>query len=67
LEDLKSTLNKVGWLDLIFIIPMSLLFSYLPFYNFWSILINAIIVIFFTFGLGIAFHVVIDSIKKRND
>ncbi len=54
----------MGWLDLIFIIPMFLLFSYLPTYNFWSILLNVIIVIFFSFGLAMVFHIIVDSIKR---
>ncbi|WP_411712046.1 DUF6007 family protein [Lentibacillus cibarius] len=42
------------WLDLIFIVPMSLLVSYLPTYGFWSIIVNTLIVILFvwlSFGI----------------
>lgn len=67
MDDLKSALNKAGWLDLIFIVPMFLLYSYLPTYNFWSILVNVIIVIFFAFGLAMAFHFVVGFNKKEND
>ncbi|GAB4073055.1 DUF6007 family protein [Barrientosiimonas marina] len=66
-DDLKGVFDRMGILDLIFIIPMFLLFSYLPVYNFWSIIINTIIVIFFAFGLSAAFHILVSIIKKRND
>ncbi|OEH53156.1 hypothetical protein AQ616_17910 [Oceanobacillus sp. E9] len=64
MTDIKSIFKRMGWLDLIFIIPMFLLFSYLPTYNFWSILLNVIIVIFFSFGLAMVFHIIVDSIKR---
>ncbi|MFD2760327.1 DUF6007 family protein [Lentibacillus juripiscarius] len=67
MNDLKSALNRAGWLDLIFIVPMFLLFSYLPTYNFWSILVNVIVVVFFAIGLAMAFHIVADFLKKKND
>ena len=66
-DNLKSVFDKMGVLELIFIIPMFLLFSYLPSYNFWSILLNVIIVMFFAFGLAMAFHIIFDLVKKRND
>lgn len=66
MSDLKSIFNRMGILDLIFLIPMFLLFSYLPSYNFLSILLNVIIVILFTFGLAVAFNIVVNSIKKKD-
>ncbi|GAQ17603.1 membrane protein [Oceanobacillus picturae] len=66
MTNLTDVFNRMGLLDLIFLIPMFMLFSYLPSYNFVSILLNIIIVIFFTFGLAMAFHIIVDLIKKRN-
>lgn len=65
MNDLKDVLNRMGWLDLIFIVPMSLLFSYLPTYGFCSIIVNTFVVIFFSFGLALAFHIVVDIIKRK--
>ncbi|WP_371414006.1 DUF6007 family protein [Virgibacillus sp. Bac332] len=44
---------------------MFMLFSYLPSYNVWSVLLNIVIVIFFAFGLAMAFHIIVGSIKKK--
>ncbi|MGJ5719017.1 DUF6007 family protein [Staphylococcus equorum] len=49
MSNLKESLNGMGWLDLIFLVPMFLLFSNLPAPNLVSILLNIIIVIFFSF------------------
>lgn len=66
-DNLNGVFDKMGILDLIFIIPMFLLFSYLPMYNFWSILLNVIVVIFFAFGLAMAIHIIFSLVKNRND
>ncbi|MGX9933483.1 DUF6007 family protein [Virgibacillus salarius] len=65
MNHLNSVFNRIGLLDLIFIVPMFMLFSYLPSYNVWSVLLNIVIVIFFAFGLAMAFHIMVDSIKKK--
>ncbi|MCC2252239.1 DUF6007 family protein [Virgibacillus sp. AGTR] len=65
MNHLNSVFNRIGLLDLIFIVPMFMLFSYLPSYNVWSVLLNIVIVIFFAFGLAMAFHIIVDSIKKK--
>ncbi|HDJ6700329.1 TPA: hypothetical protein PQ896_002739, partial [Staphylococcus aureus] len=48
MEDLKHSLKGLGWWDLFFAIPMFLLFVYLPNYNFITIFINIVIIIFFS-------------------
>ncbi|GAA0441821.1 DUF6007 family protein [Lentibacillus halophilus] len=65
-DNLKGIFDKMEILDLIFIIPMFLLFSYLPSYNIWSILFNVIIAIFFAFGLAMTFHTLFDFVNKKN-
>ncbi|MGM0943291.1 MAG: DUF6007 family protein [Bacillota bacterium] len=65
MNNLNSVFNRIGLLDLIFIVPMFMLFSYLLSYNVWSVLLNIVIVIFFAFGLAMAFHIIVDSIKKK--
>ncbi|MDY7042910.1 DUF6007 family protein [Virgibacillus sp. M23] len=65
MNHLNSVFNRIGLLDLIFIVPMFMLFSYLLSYNVWSVLLNIVIVIFFAFGLAMAFHIIVDSIKKK--
>lgn len=47
MEDLKQSLKGLGWYDLFFIVPMFLLFVYLPNYNFITIFINIVIIISF--------------------
>ncbi|HGX1240441.1 TPA: DUF6007 family protein, partial [Staphylococcus aureus] len=51
MEDLKQSLIGLGWYDLFFTVPMFLLFVYLPNYNFITIFINIVIIIFFSIGL----------------
>lgn len=46
MEDLKESLKSLGWWDLFFAIPMFLLFAYLPNYNFITIFLNIVIIIF---------------------
>lgn len=67
MSNLKESLNGMGWLDLIFLVPMFLLFSYLPAPNLVSILLNIIIVIFFSFGLAFSTHLIWNYIKKDRD
>ncbi|PTI81864.1 hypothetical protein BU098_08810 [Staphylococcus xylosus] len=45
MNDLKEAMNGFGWLDLIFLIPLFLLYIYLPTYNFISIFLNVLIII----------------------
>ncbi|CAM3123023.1 DUF6007 family protein [Staphylococcus argensis] len=63
--NLKDSLTYLGWYDLIFLVPMLLLFAYLPTYNVWSILLNVIIVICYSLGLAMITHVVVDSVRKK--
>lgn len=52
MNDLKEAMNGLGWLDLIFLIPLSFLYIYLPTYNFISILLNVLIIILVSIGLS---------------
>ncbi|ARJ51588.1 DUF6007 family protein [Staphylococcus lutrae] len=65
MNNLEEALKSLGWLDLIFIIPMFLLFSYLPDDNFFYILINLIIVIFFGIGLSLSSHWLVSCFTKK--
>lgn len=62
MEDLKHSLKGLGWWDLFFAIPMFLLFVYLPNYNFITIFINIVIIIFFSIGLILTTHIMIKSV-----
>ncbi|CAC5969026.1 Uncharacterised protein [Staphylococcus aureus] len=48
MEDLKESLKGLSWYDLFFTVPMFLLFVYLPNYNFITIFLNIVIIIFFS-------------------
>ncbi|ELL5583651.1 DUF6007 family protein [Staphylococcus aureus] len=65
MEDLKQSLKGLGWYDF-FIVPMFLLFVYLPNYNFITIFINIVIIIFFSIGLILTTHIIIDKIKSNS-
>lgn len=67
MNDLKEALNALGWLDFIFLIPMFLLYSYLPIYNFASILLNIVIVILCSFGLALLAHLLWNYLKEKRD
>lgn len=64
MEDLKHSLKSLGWWDLFFAIPMFLLFAYLPNYNFITIFLNIVIIIFFSIGLILTTHIIIDKINS---
>lgn len=65
MEDLKESLKSLGWWDLFFAIPMFLLFAYLPNYNFITIFLNIVIIIFFSISLILTTHIIIDKIKSN--
>ena len=50
MNNLKQALNSLGWLDLMFLIPLFFLYMYLPTYNFISILLNVLIIILVSIG-----------------
>ncbi|MCE7786151.1 hypothetical protein BU105_01965 [Staphylococcus xylosus] len=52
MNNLKQVLNSIGWLDLMFLIPLFFLYMYLPTYNFISILLNVLIIILVSIGLS---------------
>ncbi|MBS3611611.1 hypothetical protein KCX55_15490, partial [Staphylococcus aureus] len=56
MEGLKHSLKSLGWWDLFFAIPIFLLFAYLPNYNFITIFLNIVIIIFFSIGLILTTH-----------
>ncbi|WP_072511735.1 DUF6007 family protein [Staphylococcus aureus] len=62
MEDLKESLKSLGWWDLFFAIPMFLLFAYLPNYNFITIFLNIVIIIFFSIGLILTTHIIIEVV-----
>ncbi|CZQ54871.1 TPA: DUF6007 family protein [Staphylococcus aureus] len=66
MEDLKQSLIGLGWYDLFFTVPMFLLFVYLPNYNFITIFVNIVIIIFFSIGLILTTHIIIDNIKNNS-
>ncbi len=66
MEDLKQSLKGLGWYDLFFTVPMFLLFVYLSNYNFITIFINIVIIIFFSIGLILTTHIIIDIIKSNS-
>lgn len=65
MEDLRHSLKGLGWYDLFFTVPMFLLFVYLLNYNFITIFINIVIIIFFSIGLILTTHIIIDKIKSN--
>ncbi|MDW8799258.1 DUF6007 family protein [Staphylococcus pseudoxylosus] len=52
MNDLKEAMNGLGWLDLVFLIPLFFLDIYLPTYNFISILLNVLINYFSIYSLS---------------
>jgi accessory gene regulator protein AgrB len=64
-KKLHDAINKATILDLLFLIPSSFLFYYLPSENLFQILCSLIIVIFFAIGLFTTIHVVVECIKRR--
>ncbi|CDR23156.1 TPA: hypothetical protein PP871_000112 [Staphylococcus aureus] len=66
MEDLKQSLKGLGWYDLFFTVPIFLLFAYLPNYNFITIFLNIVIIIFFSIGLILTTHIIIDNIKNNS-
>ena len=52
MNNLKQALNSLGWLDLMFLIPLFFLYMYLPTYNFISILLNVLIILLVSIGLS---------------
>ncbi|WP_323703291.1 DUF6007 family protein [Mammaliicoccus sp. Dog046] len=64
MDNLKESLNNLGWLDLIFLIPLFFLYSYLPTYNVLSFILNVVIVILVSIGLA-TLSLTIKSILKN--
>ncbi|NIK13008.1 DUF6007 family protein [Alkalibacillus almallahensis] len=64
-SQLTNVFNRMGILDFIFLIPMFFLFAYLPDDHIWSIFVNLVIVVFFSFGLVMAVHSTVNYFKNR--
>ncbi|PTI04840.1 DUF6007 family protein [Staphylococcus warneri] len=66
MRKLKNSLLYLAWWDLFFIIPMFLLFIYLPTYNLVSALLNIVIVFFFSMGLILTTHILWNYFKRQD-
>ncbi|MCJ1657009.1 DUF6007 family protein [Staphylococcus sp. NRL 16/872] len=67
MNNLKTALNFLAWWDIIFVVPMFLLFSYLPTYNIFSIVLNVLIILFTSIGLILTVHSIIAIFKRGRD
>ncbi|RIM96043.1 DUF6007 family protein [Staphylococcus shinii] len=65
MKNLKESLNGLRWLDLIFLIPLFFLYTYLPAYNLISVLLNVIIIILVSIGLSFISLSIINFIKNN--
>lgn len=66
MNNLKEAINGLGWLDLIFLIPLFFLYTYLPTYNFLSILLNVLIIILVAMGIAFLSLSIKKSIKNKD-
>jgi hypothetical protein len=66
MKNLKESLNGLGWLDLIFLIPLFFLYTYLPAYNLISVLLNVIIIILVSIGLSFISLSIRNFIKNKD-
>ncbi|WP_248282307.1 DUF6007 family protein [Staphylococcus caprae] len=66
MRKLKNSLLYLVWWDVFFIIPMFLLFIYLPTYNLVSVLLNIVIVFFFSMGLILTTHILWNYFKRQD-
>ena len=66
MRKLKNSLQYLVWWDVFFIIPMFLLFIYLPTYNLVSVLLNIVIVFFFSMGLILTTHILWNYFKRQD-
>ena len=64
-ETLENTFAQINAYDLIFLLPMAWLFSYLPVHGLWSIVVNLFIIIFVGIGLFYVTHTLVEEAKKR--
>lgn len=66
MNNLKEAINGLGWLDLIFLIPLFFLYTYLPAYNLISVLLNVIIIILVSIGLSFISLSIRNFIKNKD-
>ncbi|MCH4302832.1 MULTISPECIES: DUF6007 family protein [Staphylococcus] len=64
MKNTNEFLTTLSWWDLLLTIPVFLLFTYLPTYNFFCILLNIIIIIFFSIGLILTTHILWNYFKR---
>ena len=65
MEDLKESLKSLGWWDLFCDTYVSAI--RIPSnYNFITIFLNIVIIIFFSIGLILTTHIIIDKIKSNS-
>ncbi|MEJ7541724.1 DUF6007 family protein [Staphylococcus intermedius] len=64
-DRLDEALTGIGILDLIFVIPFFVLFSYLPSEHWWQWFINIIIVVFCALGAAYLFNTIKNRFKSE--
>ncbi|UEX90853.1 DUF6007 family protein [Staphylococcus ratti] len=64
-DDFDKVFKEIGWYDLILLIPSALLVAYLPDDFPGAIVINLLIVIFWSIGLITTVHWCIQKYKER--
>ncbi len=64
-DHLDESLTGIGILDLIFVVPFSVLFSYLPLEHWWQWIINIIIVVFCALGASYLFITIKAQFKSK--
>lgn len=64
-ETLEHTFAQINTYDLIFLLPMAWLFSYLPVNGLGSIVVNLFIIIFVGIGLFHVTHTLVEAGKRR--
>lgn len=65
MEDLKQSLKGLGWYDFFYSTYVSTI-RVSANYNFITIFINIVIIIFFSIGLILTTHIIIDKIKSNS-
>lgn len=64
-DNLDEALTSIGILDLIFVVPFFVLFSYLPSEHGWQWIVNIIIVILCALGAAYLFHTLKAQFKSK--
>ncbi|WP_271341277.1 DUF6007 family protein [Bacillus changyiensis] len=64
--DLYNIFKHVSMMEIILFLPIGFLFVYLPVTNFFSMIINLMIVILCVIGLVTIYHIVKGRISRKN-